>query len=134
MNRRTLIAGFLAILVTTALLVRGTFRHSIQAKSGNTERQKRIDAARRDLQVITQAELSHIENQRKFVELEELISSGELGSEMRGRNGYTYTVRLEGNGVSASAAPARGENLPALFSDATGPAIAPILSKLKNEH
>lgn len=134
MNRRTLIAGFLAILVTAALLVRGTFRHGVQAKSGNTERQKRIDAARRDLQVITQAELSHIENQRKFVGLEELLSSGELGPEMRGRNCYTYSVRLERNGVSASAAPALGENLPALFSNATGPAVDSILSKLKNEH
>lgn len=93
MNRRTLIAGFLAILVTTALLVRGTIRHSVQAKSGNTERQKRIDAAQRDLQVITQAELSHIENQRTFVGLEQLFSSGEVGPEMRGRNGYTYSVR-----------------------------------------
>ena len=133
MNRRTFVVGFLAILVMTALLVRITFRHGVQAKSANTERQKRIDAARRDLQVITQAELSHIENQRQIAGVEELISSGELGPEMTGRNGYTYSVRLEGNGISASAAPAPGENLPALFSDATGPAVARTIAKLKPE-
>jgi hypothetical protein len=133
MNRRNFNLGFLAIpvLVTIALLVRGAFRHGVQAKSANTERQKRIDAARRDLQVITQAELRHIENQRKFAGIDELISSAELGPEMTGRNGYAYSVRLEGNGISASAAPASGENLPALVSD--GPAIAPILGKLKKE-
>src|SRR5215472_11321837 len=136
MNRRNFSLGFLAILisVTTALLVRlASFRHGVQATSANTERQKRIDAAGRDLQVITQAELRHIENQRKFAGVEELISSGELGPEMTGRNGYTYSVRLEGNGISASAAPGPGEHLPALFSDATGPAVAPILAKLKPE-
>ena len=124
---------FLAILilVTIALLVRRAFRHGIQAKSANIERQKRIDAARTDLQVITQAELRHIENQRKFADIEELISSGELAPEMTRRNGYAYSVRLEGNGISANASPAPGENLPALVSDTVGPAVAPILAKLK---
>ena len=107
---------FLAILihVTIALLVRRAFRHGIQAKSANIQRQKRIDAARTDLQVITQAELRHIENQRKFADIEELISSGELGPEMTRRNGYAYSVRLEGNSIIASAVPAPGENLPPL--------------------
>ena len=107
---------FLAILilVTIALLVRRAFRHGIQAKSANIQRQKRIDAARTDLQVITQAELRHIQNQRKFADIEELISSGELGPEMTRRNGYAYSVRLEGNSISASAVPAPGENLPPL--------------------
>ena len=127
--------GFLAILIlaTIALLVRGAFRYGVQAKSTNIERQKRIDAARRDLQVITQAELRHIENQRKFADIEELISSGELGPEMTGHNGYAYSVRLEGNGISASAAPASRENLPPLVSDTSGPAIARLLGMLKNE-
>src|SRR5215472_15056364 len=43
MNRRNFSLGFLAILisVTTALLVRlASFRHGVQAKSANTERQK----------------------------------------------------------------------------------------------
>ena len=135
MNRRNFSLGFLVILVlvTTALLVRGAFRHGAQAKSANTERQKRIDAARRDLQVITQAELRRIENRRKFAGIGELISNAELGPEMTGRNGYAYSVRLEGNGISTSAAPASGENLPALVSDTSGPAIAPILGKLRNE-
>ena len=108
--------GLLAILIlaTSALLVRGAFRHGVRAKSANIERQKRIDAARTDLQVITQAELRHIENQRKFASIEELISIGELGPEMTRRNGYAYSVRLEGNSISASAAPAPGENLPPL--------------------
>ena len=87
--------------------------------------------ARRDLRVVTQAELSHIENQRQFADIDELISSGELGPEMTGRNGYTYSVRLEEKGINASAVPAPGENLPALYNDVTGPAIAPILGKLK---
>ena len=91
MNRRTFNVGFLAILAAAALLVRGIFRRSVQAKSANTERQRRIDAAGRDLQVITQAELRHIENQRKFAGLEELIASSELGPEMRGRNGYALS-------------------------------------------
>ena len=117
------------ILATIALLlVRGVFRQGVQAKSANIERQKRIDAARRDLQVITQAELRHIENQRSFANIEELISSGELGPEMTGRNGYAYSVRLKGNGIiSASAVPAPGEDLPPLVSDASGPAIAHLL-------
>lgn len=115
--------GFLSIRIraTIASLIRGAFRHAVQAKS------TRIDAARTDLQVITQAELRHIENQRKFVNIEELISSGELGPEMTGRNGYAYSVRLEGNGISASAAPAPGENLPPLVSETSGPAIAHLL-------
>jgi hypothetical protein len=134
MNRRNFSLGFLAILisVTTAFLVRRAFRHGVQEKLANSERQKRIDAAGRDLQVITQAELRHIENQRKFASIDELISSGELGPEMAGRNYYAYSVRLEANGISASAAPT-GENLPALFSDTFGPAVAPILAKLKPE-
>ena len=122
--------GSLAILVLTTiilLLVRGAFQHGVQAKSANIERQKRIDAARRDLQVITQAELRHIENQRTFANIEELISSGELGPEMTGRNGYAYSVRLEGNCISTSAAPAPGENLPPLVSDTYGPAITHLL-------
>ena len=125
--------GFLAILVlvTIALLVRGAFRH-VEAKSPNSERQKRIDAARTDLEVITRTELGHIENQRKFAGIEELISSGELGPEMAGRNGYAYSVRLEVKSVSARAAPAPGENLPALLSGTSGSAITLILAKLKN--
>ena len=117
------------ILATIALLlVRGALRQGVQAKSANIERQKRIDVARRDLQVITQAELRHIENQRKFANIEELISSGELGPEMTGRNGYAYSVRLEGNGIiSAIAAPAPGVNLPPLVSDTSTPAIAHLL-------
>lgn len=109
---------FLAILIlaTIALLVRGVFRRGVQAKSANIERQKQIDAARRDLQVITQAEQCHLENQRKFADIEELISSGELGPKMTGLNGYVYSVRLEGNNITASAAPAPGENLPPLVS------------------
>lgn len=123
--------GSLAILILATialLLARGAFRQGAQSKSANIERQKRIDAARRDLQVITQAELRHIENQRKFANIEELISSGELGPEMTGRNGYAYSVRLEGSGIiSASAAPAHGENLPPLVSDTSRPAIAHLL-------
>ena len=132
MNRGNFSLAFLAILVpvTIALLV-GAFRH-VQAQSANSERQKRIDAARRDLQVITRTELGHIENQRKFAGIGELISSGELGPEMTGGNGYAYSVRLERNGISASAAPAPGKNLPALVSDTYGPAIAIMLGKLKN--
>ena len=114
MNRRNFSLALLAIVVAARLLVRGALRHGIRVKTGIDERQKRIDAARKDLQVITQVEISHIENQRKFAAVEELISSGELGREMRGRNGYTYSVRLEGNGISASA-------------------VAPILARLKPE-
>ena len=110
--------GFLAIRIraTIASLIRGAFRHAVQAKSTNIGRQTRIDAARTDLQVITQAELRHLENQRKFADIEELISSGELGPKMTGLNGYVYSVRLEGNNITASAAPAPGENLPPLVS------------------
>ena len=125
--------AFLAILVlvTIVLLACGAFQQ-VQAKSANSKRQKRIDAARRDLQVITRTELGHIENQRKFAGIGELISSGQLGPEMAGRNGYAYGVRLEGNSISASAAPAPGENLPALMSDTYRPTIALTLGKLKN--
>ena len=123
--------GFLAILIlaTIALLVLRAFR---QAKSANIGRQKQIDAAVRDLQVIFQAEQRHIENQRKFADIEELISSGELGAEMRGLNGYVYSVRLEGNQICTSAVPAPGANLPPLVSH-TWPAIARLQGMLKKE-
>ena len=124
--------GFLAILIlaTIALLVLRAFR---QAKSANIERQKQIDAALRDLQVIIQAEQRHIENQRKFADIEELISSGELCAEMTGLNGYVYNVRLEGNHICTSAVPAPGANLPPLESHTFRPAIARLQGMLKKE-
>jgi len=125
MNRRNFSLGFLAILfsMAAALLVRSSFRH---------EGQKRIDTARRDLQIITQAELRHIEKQQEFAGIDELVSSGELGPEMRGRNGYVYSIHLEGNGISASATPSPEKNLPGLVNHTFGPGIAPVLAMLKN--
>ena len=125
MNRRNFSLGFLTILfsIATALLIAAHFRH---------EWQKRIDTARRDLQIITQAELRHIEKQREFAGIDELVSSGELGPEMRGRNGYVYSIHLEGNGISASATPSPEKNLPGLVNHTFGPGIAPLLAKLKN--
>ena len=75
-----------------------------------------MDAANEDLRAIVQAELGHIEKQGKFATLHELVSSGELGPEMAGRHGYVYGILLEGNCITASAYPAPGEQLPALYT------------------
>jgi hypothetical protein len=52
----------------------------------------------------------------KFATLSELVSSGEFGPEVAGRPGYVYGILLEGNCITASAYPAPGEQLPALYT------------------
>jgi hypothetical protein len=52
---------------------------------------------------------------------------------MVGRHGYVYSIDLEGEGVTASAYPAPGEQLPALVSDIFGPGLAPVLARLQKE-
>jgi hypothetical protein len=53
---------------------------------------------------------------------------------MAGRHGYVYSIRLEGNSITASAYPAPGEQLPALVNDSFGPGLAPVLARLQKEH
>jgi len=95
------------------------------------EREKRIDAANKDVRRIVQAELSHIKKKGKFATLDELVSSRDLGPEMAGRHGYVYAICLEGSGISTSAYPAPGQQLPALYQRTVGPAIAAVLARLK---
>jgi hypothetical protein len=43
------------------------------------------------------------------------------GPEIAGRHGYVYSIHKEGKGITASADPAPGEQLPALVNDICGP-------------
>jgi hypothetical protein len=92
----------------------------LQTRAKLNETQKRIDGAREDLGAIVRAELGYIQKRGKFSTLDELVSSHELGPEMAGRHGYVYSIRLEGNSITASAYPAPGEQLPALVNDSFG--------------
>jgi hypothetical protein len=105
-----------------------------QTRARLNETQKRIDAAEEDLGAIVQAELGYIEKRGKFATLDELVSSRDLGPEMAGRHGYVYSIRLEGNAITANAYPAPGEQLPALLNHDFGPGLAPVLARLQKEH
>jgi hypothetical protein len=114
------------------------FFHSLmlwrQSLARLNERQKRLDAAKEDLGTIVQAELGYIQRRGKFATLDELVSSRDLGPEMAGRYGYVYSICLEGNGITASAYPAPGEQLPVLVNDIFGPGLVPVLARLQKEH
>jgi hypothetical protein len=105
-----------------------------QRRAKLNERQKRIDAASKDLTTIEQAELAHIQKWGKFAKLEELVSDRDLGPEMTGRHGYVYSIRLDGSAITASAYPAPGEQLPAVVNTVSGPGLAPVLARLQKEH
>lgn len=138
MNRRNFILALGSVVA--AIAVQGQRElHQIgsrffQRRAVLGEDQKRIASAKEDLGAILQAELAHINKQEKFASLDELISNGSLGPEMMGRRDYVYSVRLEGDGVTASAYPVAGEKFPACYRTAIGPGIAPLLSKLHKEH
>ena len=66
--------------------------------------------------------------------LRQLVSSRDVVPEMAGRNGYVYTIRLEGNAIFTSAYPTTGEQLPALYTSASGPGVARVLAKLQRQH
>lgn len=145
MKRRNLSLALTALLVAAVALAQKGLRgvgsrvfHSLMAwyetRARLSETQKQMDAAKKDLQAIVQAELSHIEKRSKFATLDELVSSGDLGPEMVGRYGYVYSIRLEGNGISTSAYPRPGEQLPALYNDTAGPGLAKVLARLQEGH
>lgn len=132
------IVAIVALLQKGLLQVGSRFFRSLmawyQTRAKLIERRKRMDAAKDDLSEIVRAELSHIEKTGKFTTLEELVSSRDLGPEMAGRHGYVYSIRLEGNGISTSAYPRPGEQLPALYSDTVGPGLAKVLARLQKGH
>ena len=145
MKRRNFSLALTAtVLAAVALAQRGSrqiasrFFHSLiawrQTRARLNETQKRIDAAKEDLGAIVQAEVDYIEKRGKFATLDELVSSRDLGPEMAGRHGYVYSIRLEGNGITTSAYPAPGEQLPALVNNIFGPGLAPVLARLQKEH
>ena len=105
-----------------------------QRKPNLSERQKRMDSANKDLMTIAQAELSHIQKRAEFAKLEELISSRELVPDMAGRDGYVYSIRLEGNAILTSAYPVFGQQLPAVLNSISGPRVTSILAKLQKEN
>ena len=83
MKRRNLTLALTALLVAAVTLAQKGLRgvgsrvfHSLMAwyetRAKLNERQKRIDAAEKDLRVIFRAELSHIEKTGKFATLDEL--------------------------------------------------------------
>ncbi len=98
------------------------------------ETQNRIDAAKEAIGAIVHAELGYIQKRGKFATLDDLVSSHDLGPEMAGRHGYIYSIHLEGNGITASAYPAPGEQLPALVNDIIGPGLTPVLARIQKEH
>jgi hypothetical protein len=104
-----------------------------QRRAKLNERQKRMDAASKDLMAIAQAELAHIQKWGKFAKLEELVSNSDLGPEMTGRHGYVYSIGLKGNAITTSAYPAPGEQLPAVVNTISGPGLAPVLARLQKE-
>lgn len=118
--------------------VSSRFFHSLlarrQTRAKLNETQKRIDTANQDLKAIVQAELDHIEKRGKFAKLDELLSDRDLGPEMAGHHGYVYSIRLEGNGITVSAFPAPGEQLPAIVNAISGPGLASVLARLRKEH
>ena len=145
MKRRNFSLALTAtVLAAVALAQRGSgqiacrFFYSLvawrQTRARLNETQKRIDAAEEDLGAIVQAELGYIEKRGKFATLDELVSSRSLGPEMAGRHGYVYSIRLEGNAITASAYPAPGEQLPALLNQDFGPGLAPVLARLQKDH
>ncbi len=64
----------------------------------------------------------------------ELVSRRDLGPEMTGHHGFIYRIHLEGNGITASAYPAPGEQLPALVNTFFGLGITPVFARLQKEH
>jgi len=105
-----------------------------QTNTRFSERQKRIDAAERDLKTAVQAEQSHIRDRREFATMNELVSSGDIGQEMLGRHRYVYSTCLDGTAIAASARSLPDEQLPALYNNLSGPALAPLLARLQEKH
>jgi len=147
MKRRNFSLALAATVFAAVALARGQLRqigtrffYSLmalrQTRARLNETQKRMDAATEDLKAIFQAELGYIEKRGKFVTLDELVSSRDLGPEMAGRHGYVYSIQLnlEGNGITGSAYAAPGEHLPSLFVNNFGPGLAPVLARLQKEH
>jgi hypothetical protein len=144
MKRRNFTLALTALLVAVVAVFQKALRQVscrffrslipwYQTRARLNERQKRIDAAWEDLRVIFRAELSHIEKTGKFATLDELVSNGDLSPELVGRQGYVYSIRLEGNVISTTAYPRPGQQLPALYSDITGPGLAPVLARLQKQ-
>ena len=134
----TLTAAVLAVVVLAQerlWQIGYRFFNSLSALRENrarrSETQKRIDAAKKDLAAIVQAELAHIKKGGKVATLDQLISTRDLGPDMAGRHGYVYSIHLEGNEISARAYPAAGEQLPALLNYLSGPGLAQVLARLQ---
>jgi hypothetical protein len=144
MNRRNFSLALTATVFAVVVLARRRLRqigsdffYSIMAlrekKARLSERRKRMDAARKDLSAIVQAEIGHIQQWGKFATLDELVSNRDLGPEMAGRHGYVYSIDLERKEIIATAYPAPGEQLPVIVNDTSGPALAPVLARLQKE-
>lgn len=145
MKRRNFILALTALVVVGVATaekelrqVGSRFFHPLlawrQRRAKLNETQKRMDVANEDLKAIVQAELGHIEKRGKFATLDELVSSRDLGPEMAGGHGYVYSIRLEGNGITATAYPVTGEQLPSLVNTIFGPGLASVLARLQKEH
>jgi hypothetical protein len=80
-----------------------------------------LTGVKNDLNAIAQAERTHQAQTGSYASLDELISSGALAMEKRGRDGYTYTVEVSGNTFTATArhSGAGGVRWPTLVVDQT---------------
>jgi hypothetical protein len=135
MNRRTfgsLVTGALSSVVALVLCRSKLLRSTLmQTNAVLNQEQVRMENARRDLNSIVKAEISFMKRQKRFANLNELISGGDLDPTMSGRFGYVYAVNRSAKSIDASAHPLAGETLPAVYVNAFGPALDPVLRNLQ---
>src|SRR5207237_9316539 len=103
MKRRKFTLALTALLVAAVALaqkglrqVSSRFVRSFmawhQTRVRLNEREKRIDAANKDVRRIVQAELSHNKKKGKFARLDELVSSRDRRPEMARQHGYRHAI------------------------------------------
>ena len=56
-----------------------------------------------DLNAIAQAERTYFAQNGSYADLDQLASSGALGTARTGRDGYSYSIETSGNGFTVSA-------------------------------
>lgn len=113
-------------LILAALIAAGVYwlyiRQVQPAGPGSAPTQAiSLTGVKNDLNAIAQAERVHQGQTGSYATLDELISSGALAMEKRGRDGYTYSVEVGGNGFTATArhSGASGLRYPTLVIDQT---------------
>jgi hypothetical protein len=118
---RALVALILAALIAAA----GYWLFIRQAQPGDEgsapTQAISLTGVRNDLNAIAQAERTHQAQTGSYASLDELVRSGALTMERRGRDGYTYSVEVSGHTftVTARHSGAEGVRYPTLVIDQT---------------